>query len=177
MAALAGGILADRLGGPTAMAIAGVVGVACALIYLRRQAADAASAPMVYSARESIRALRARPMLNRAALAQGFYGGGFIAAGPLFALVYVDRLNLSLADVGVIGVLSAVATTLSFLVWGVISDRFGGLAADAVREPHRSRWAHLLCDRPGRRAPVVLGGRDRDQQLIDRGRDRLAHQR
>ena len=127
VAALAGGILADRLGGPTAMAIAGVVGVACALIYLRRQAADAASAPMVYSARESIRALRARPMLNRAALAQGFYGGGFIAAGPLFALVYVDRLDLSLADVGVLGVLSAVATTLSFLVWGVISDRFGGL--------------------------------------------------
>jgi MFS family permease len=31
LAAFAGGILADRLGGPTAVAIAGVVGIACAL--------------------------------------------------------------------------------------------------------------------------------------------------
>ena len=30
------------------------------------------------------------------ALAQGFYGGGLIAAAPLFALVHVDRLELSL---------------------------------------------------------------------------------
>ena len=126
MAALTGGILADRLGGPTVIAVAGVVGALCALAYAGFRA-SVASVPLAYSARQSIRALRARPMLVRVALAQGFFGGGFIAAGPLFALVNVDRLDLSLSDVGVIGVLSASATMLSFLAWGVVADRFGSL--------------------------------------------------
>ena len=128
MAALVGGLLADRLGGPTAVAMAGLVGAVCALAYAGFRA-SAAAAPLAYSARESIRAMRARPMLQRVALAQGFFGGGFIAAGPLFALVYVDRLDLSLSDVGFIGVLGAAATTISFLAWGAIADRFDGLAA------------------------------------------------
>jgi MFS family permease len=80
--------------------------------------------------------MRARPMLRRVALAQGFFGGGFIAAGPLFALVYVDRLDLSLSDVGVIGVIGAAATTVSFLVWGSVADRFDALAA--------MRWGSII---------------------------------
>lgn len=126
VAALVGGILADRSGGLTVIALAGIVGALCALAYAGFRA-SAASAPLAYSARQSLRALRARPMLARVAWAQGFFGGGFIAAGPLFALVNVDRLDLSLSDVGVIGVLSASATTLSFLAWGVVADRFGSL--------------------------------------------------
>lgn len=128
MAALVGGILADRLGGPTAVAMAGLVGAVCALAYVGFRASGSA-APLAYSARESIRAMRARPILQRVALAQGFFGGGFIAAGPLFALVYVDRLDLSLSDVGVIGVMGAAATTVSFLAWGAVADRFDPLAA------------------------------------------------
>jgi DHA1 family inner membrane transport protein len=128
LAALVGGLLADRLGGPTAVALAGLVGAVCALSYAGFRA-SAAAAPLAYSARESMRALRARPTLQRVALAQGFFGGGFIAAGPLFALVYVDRLDLPLSDVGLIGVFSAAATTISFLAWGAITDRFDGLAA------------------------------------------------
>jgi MFS family permease len=128
VAALVGGILADQLGGPTAVALAGIVGVACAIAYAFFRA-SAAAAPLAYTARDSIRAMRERPTLQRVALAQGFFGGGFIAAGPLFALVYVDRLDLSLADVGLIGVLGAAATTVSFLVWGAVADRFDPLAA------------------------------------------------
>jgi DHA1 family inner membrane transport protein len=127
IAALIGGILADRLGGPAAVALAGLVGAVCALAYVWFRA-SAAATPVAYSARESIAAMRERPTLGRVALAQGFFGGGFIAAGPLFALVNVDRLNLSLSEVGIIGVLSAVATTVSFLIWGAVSDRFDVLA-------------------------------------------------
>jgi MFS family permease len=68
-------------------------------------------------------------MLGRIALAQGFYGGGLIAAAPLYALVHVDRLNLSLSAVGLIGILAAVATTVAFPVWGHVADRFGALVA------------------------------------------------
>jgi hypothetical protein len=126
LAALAGGIIADQLGGPTAVALAGAVGVACAVAYAGLRSGSE-QRPLVYSARESIHALSDRPVLGQVALAQGFYGGGLIAAIPLFALVHVDRLDLSLADVGVIGILSALGTTVLFPVWGAVSDRFGPL--------------------------------------------------
>jgi MFS transporter, DHA1 family, staphyloferrin B biosynthesis exporter len=128
LAAFAGGILADRLGGPTAVAIAGLVGIACALAYSGLRATSEERAPG-FSARDSLRALRERPVLARMAVAQGFYGGGFIAAVPLYALVHVDRLDLSLSDVGVIGILAAASTTIAFLVWGMIADRHGALVA------------------------------------------------
>jgi MFS family permease len=128
LAAFAGGLLADRIGGVNAVAIAGIAGLACAIGYLGLRAART-ERPVAFSARDSIRALRERPVLGRIALAQGFYGGGLIAAAPLYALVHVDRLNLTLSDVGLIGILAAVATTVAFPVWGHVADRFGALAA------------------------------------------------
>jgi len=128
LAALAGGLLADQLGGEMAVALAGLVGLICAIAYAGLRAPNAGRPP-VFSARDSIQALRDRPVLSQVALAQGFYGGGLIAAIPLYAIVYVDRLDLSLADVGVIGILTSGATTVSFLLWGAISDRRGPLVA------------------------------------------------
>ena len=124
VAALGGGLIADRIGGPTAVAIAGGIGIACAIGYAGFRA-DAAGEPPRFSARDAVRALRERPVLGRVALAQGFYGGGFIAAVPLFALVHVDRLGLTLSDVGILGILNAIATTAAFPLWGFVSDRFG----------------------------------------------------
>ena len=128
LAAFAGGIVADRLGGPTAVAIAGIIGIACAIAYAGLRSAFDERAPG-FSARDSLRALRERPVLARMAIAQGFYGGGFIAAAPLYALIYVDRLDLSLADVGLIGILAAGSTTFAFPIWGAVADRFGALVA------------------------------------------------
>jgi MFS family permease len=131
IAALAGGVLADQLGGLTAVALAGLVGLVCAHAYAGLRA-PADEPPTPFSARDSFRALRERPVLARMALAQGFYGAGLIAAVPLYAMVNVDRLDLSLADVGIIGILTAGATTLSFLVWGAVADRRGPLVAMRV---------------------------------------------
>ncbi len=124
IAALLGGVLADRVGGAIAVAAFGAVGAICALAYawLRRVEESPHAA---YTARESLRAVNQNAAISRIALAQAVYGAGFIAAGPLFALVYVDRLNLSLADVGIIGVIGAVATTISSLAWGATADRYG----------------------------------------------------
>ena len=126
LAAIGGGVLADRIGGEKAVAVAGLIGVACAVGYVGLRAAST-DRPAPFSARESVRALRERPFLGRIALAQGFYGGGLIAAAPLYALVHVDRLNLSLSDVGVIGILAALATTLAFPIWGAVADRHGAV--------------------------------------------------
>ena len=128
IAAFGGGLLADRIGGESAVAVAGLVGVACAIGYVGLRAART-ERPLGFSARDSVRALRERPVLGRIAVAQGFYGGGLIAAAPLYALVHVDRLNLTLSDVGVIGILAAVATTVAFPIWGLVADRFGALTA------------------------------------------------
>jgi MFS family permease len=128
VAAFAGGVIADWIGGPSAVAIAGLIGLGCALAYSGLRARSDQRAPR-FSARESIAALRERPVLARMALAQGFYGGGFIAAAPLYALVFVDRLDLTLAQVGVIGILAAASTTIAFPIWGAVSDRVGPLVA------------------------------------------------
>jgi MFS family permease len=128
LAALVGGLLADRVGGETAVALAGLVGLICAFAYLGLRSPDT-ERPPAFSARDSLRALRERPVLTKIALAQGFYGGGLIAALPLYAIVNVDRLDLSLSDVGIIGILTAAATTFSFLVWGALADRRGPLVA------------------------------------------------
>lgn len=127
-AALGGGIVADRLGGPTAVALAGALGLVASSAYAGLRAGAASGAP-AFSAGDALRALRSRPVLRRVAVAQGFYGGGVIAAGPLFALVHVDRLDLSLATVGTLGVLGALATTIAFPAWGAISDRAGPIVA------------------------------------------------
>lgn len=81
LAAFGGGVIADRLGGPVAVALAGVVGLVCALAYAGLRARTA-ERPPTFSARDSFRALRERPILARITLAQGFYGGGLVAALP-----------------------------------------------------------------------------------------------
>jgi hypothetical protein len=123
---LVAGLLGDRIGDVPAISLIGLIGagliVASAGIH-----APAAADPPRFSARASLRALRARPALRTAVAAQGFYGGGLIAAVPLFALVQVDRLHLSLGEVGLLGLLGALATTGSYLVWGTLADRRGGI--------------------------------------------------
>ena len=131
VAAIGGGLLADRIGGSQAVAVVGAVGVGCALAYAGFRATSHTTPP-AFSPRESVRALLREPRLHRLVVGQLFYGGGVIAATPLFALVYVDRLHLSVADVGLVGVLTAVANTVTYPLWGSFADRRGGGATLAV---------------------------------------------
>jgi MFS family permease len=127
LAAFGGGLLADRVGGFGAIAIVGTLGVLCATAYLGIRSATMPRLPR-FTARGSVAVLLRRPVLRRVVVAHAFYGAGLVAAIPLFALVHVDRLGLSLGEVGLIGVVGAVATTLSFPAWGVLVDRVGSLA-------------------------------------------------
>jgi hypothetical protein len=125
-AALLGAVLAERVGGFTGGAAGGLIGGGCALAYAWYPS-SVESRPIGYTARDSFRALLERPILVRLVVAQSLFGGGVIAAGSLFALVYVDRLNLSLPDIGAIGVFTSLLAMMSLLVWGTVSDRFGPL--------------------------------------------------
>jgi MFS family permease len=127
VAALAGGILADRIGGLGAIAIAGLIGAMLSLAStrIRTTLPDAGAS---YSFRDTWSAYQRVPALRRVAWAQVFYGGGLIAAGPLYALVLVDRLELSLTEIGTIGIVTALAATGSCFAWGALADRIGGLS-------------------------------------------------
>jgi MFS family permease len=126
IAALVGGLLADRIGGMAVVGLAGAVGAACAWSSSRIRAEATQAQP--FSARASWHAFCDRPGLRRIGFAQLFYGGGMIAAAPLFPLVHADRLGLSLAEVGMLGILTAASATASCLFWGALADRRGGLA-------------------------------------------------
>jgi MFS family permease len=123
---LAGGILADRIGGLPAVALGGAVGMVLGATAVGYLAGPTEEGP-AYDLRRSIAALTASPRLVRVTIAQMCLGAGFIAATPLYAFVYVDRLHLSLGEVGVLGILVAGATTVAYLPWGGLADRRGGL--------------------------------------------------
>ena len=126
LALLIGGIMADRIGGMVVVAFAGAIGALCAMAAAGIRAPLDPDAPR-FSAHESWAAFRRRPALRRVAAAQAFYGAGLIAAMPLYALVQVDRLSLSMTEIGLIGILGAVAATLSCLAWGSMADRHGSV--------------------------------------------------
>jgi MFS family permease len=127
-AALIGGVVADQIGGLAVVAIAGMVGAICATSTSRLRVPLDAAVP-VYSARASWQTFRRIPALRQVGTAQAFFGGGLIAAAPLYALVQVDRLSLSLTEIGTIGILASLATTISCLAWGSLADRRGAMPA------------------------------------------------
>ncbi len=122
--AVAIGLLADRLGVPFAVTLAGFLGAAFALGALGLRAARPMPA-RTFSAREAVATLTASPRLRRLVLAQGLYGAGVIAAFPLNAMVNVDRLHLSLGDVGTLAVATAGATLVAYTFGGAVVDRLG----------------------------------------------------
>lgn len=127
-AGFAGGVVALTLGDFHAIALVGALGVVLAFSYLGLRSADAPTPPR-YTARSSLATLFERPRLQRIVFAHCFYLTGIMAAVPLFALVFIDRLDLSLAEVGFIGVVGSIGTTLSYPVWGVIVDRWSSIMA------------------------------------------------
>jgi len=128
IAAFAGGMLADSIGGFQAVAVMGTIGVVCITGYFGLRSSTVPLLP-AYTARSSFRVLLSKPVLRRVVVAHSFYGAGIVAAVPLFAMVHVDRLGLSMAEVGFIGVIGAVVTTISYPLWGVMVDRIGSLSA------------------------------------------------
>jgi MFS family permease len=127
VAALTAGLLAERVGGITAIAVVGIVGAVLAAGHLGLRSTTTPLLP-TFTARGSMRILLDRPLLRRVTTAHALYGAGISAAVPLFALVHVDRLGLTLADVGVIGVVGAIATTATYPMWGLLVDRVSPMA-------------------------------------------------
>jgi predicted MFS family arabinose efflux permease len=82
-----------------------------------------------YGAVESVRTVLRRPMLRRITAAQLIFGSGMVALPALIAMIQVDRLGLSIADIAVAGFTGAAVTVVTFSAWGRLASRTSGLVS------------------------------------------------
>lgn len=62
------------------------------------------------------------------------YGLGGLLGYPLYAIVQVDRLQLSYTQIGLLGVAQSAAWLIGFLIWGRLVDRKGGLPVLGINQ-------------------------------------------
>jgi MFS family permease len=126
-AAVVGGALADRVGGLWVVAAGGVLAAIGALSYavIRADVEDVVR----YTPLTSLRVLARQPLLRGLASAQLVSGVGQLAVVIVVPLVQIDRLGLSLAEIGGMGLATAIVTTLMYPVCAPAIDRWGGVVA------------------------------------------------
>ena len=71
-------------------------------------------------------------------LSYSLFGLGGLLSWPLYPVVQVDRLQLSYADIGLLGLVESVTWLFSYLLWGRTIDKRGGLyvVAPSPRPSH-----------------------------------------
>lgn len=80
-----------------------------------------------FGAWASLRAVIGTPMVRRFATAQLLFGGGALMAPAFAAMVHVDRLDLSVSDIALAGLLGYGSTAASIGLWGRIAGSTGPL--------------------------------------------------
>ena len=60
-------------------------------------------------------------------VSNSLFGLGGLLAWPLYPIVQVDRLQVSYSEIGLLGLVESIVWLLSYLLWGRMIDRRGGL--------------------------------------------------
>jgi len=81
-----------------------------------------------YSAAGSVRLVFSLPMIRRITAAQLLFGAGLLAAPAFIAMVYVDRLGLSVDDIALAGLVSYGANAATVGLWGRLAGRSGAIS-------------------------------------------------
>lgn len=105
-------LLAEHSGGLVVIAAAGGLGIVLALATAKLGLTDLEPAAR-HSVRTTLSVAIERPRLRAVLLGHGLYGAGLIAAIPLVTLLQVDRLHLTLPQIGTLGIGAACATTVA----------------------------------------------------------------
>jgi DHA1 family inner membrane transport protein len=124
---LAGGLL-DAAGYRVLFPLAGAVGVLGALIFSRLRVDESALQVRASGAPSGLRRLFAQD--RRFALyllGVLLFGLGNLIPIAIVPIVQVDRLRLSYTTIGWLNLSMAVSRTVSYVFWGRISDRLGGV--------------------------------------------------
>ncbi len=78
------------------------------------------------------------------------FGLGGLLSWPLFPVVQVDRLQLSYSDIGLLGLAESITWLFSYLLWGRMIDKRGGLfvvraiSAISIVTPLTYMWAQNI---------------------------------
>ena len=112
------------------IAIAFVGAIAATATARLRPPDDEPIAP--FSVAESLRSIGRHKVLQRLTLAQLFFGAGLVASPPLIAMVYVDRLALTLDEVALAGLVLFATRAVAVGPWGRLAVRVGGLRTAAI---------------------------------------------
>jgi MFS family permease len=119
-------LLAASSGWVAVVAVVVVIGAVCSLA-VSRLAAPGIDIDHRFGALESIRSVTSQPMLRRITAAQLLFGGGFVVAPALIAMVHVDRLGLGVEEIALAGLVSYGSTAVTFSLWGRLAGRVGAL--------------------------------------------------
>jgi len=138
----------DHFGHRVLFPIAGCLGVLSTLLFTRLRIDPAALPPQQRRSLSSIWAILGQ---NRRftiyLISFSIYGLGFLMGLPFFAIVQVDRLQLSYTELGYLGLVQSLCWLLGNMYWGRQVDRHGGVwvlranIAIAVVVPFSYIWA------------------------------------
>ena len=118
----------DQVGYRVLFPIAGVLGICATLLFSQLRVDEGPLPPRETRSVPSLWQLaRHNRPFTMHLLSFAVYGMGGLLGYPLYAIVQVDRLQLSYTQIGFLGLGQSVAWLVGFLIWGRLVDRKGGL--------------------------------------------------
>ncbi|MEZ4860504.1 MAG: MFS transporter [Caldilineaceae bacterium] len=125
----------DQIGYRVLFPLAGLVGVGAIAIFNRLRVDEGPLPPrQTRSAASLWQLVRNNHPFAIHLLSFAVYGMGGLLGYPLYAIVQVDRLQLSYTEIGLLGVAQSAAWLVGFLIWGRLVDRKGGLPVLGINQ-------------------------------------------
>jgi predicted MFS family arabinose efflux permease len=122
------GLALDHLGYRVLFPIGGLVGILATLTFTRLRVDERALPQQQARSLGGVwRILGQNRRFARYLFGFAVYGLGFLMGFPLFAVVQVDRLQLSYTTIGALSLAQSLFWLLGNMVWGRLVDRYGGM--------------------------------------------------
>lgn len=119
----------DHIGYRTLFPVASLVGIASVFIFMRMRVEEGPLPPRQTKAlTELIDIVRQDRRFGLYLLSFALMGVGTMLSWPLYPLVQVDRLQLTYAQIGLLGLVESCMWLVSYLIWGRYLDGRGGVA-------------------------------------------------
>ena len=118
----------DVYGHRVVLPIAAICGIMSALIFGGMQIDEKSLPPLSAQAGRGIWSiLKTDPRFTLYILSLTLYGLGLLVGAPFFAVIQVDRLQLSYTTIGMLNLVQSITWLVSTPIWGRLLDRRGGL--------------------------------------------------
>jgi len=118
----------DAYGHRVVLPVAAIFGIMSALIFGGLQVDEKNLPPLSAQAGRGIWSiLKTDPRFTLYILSLTLYGLGLLVGAPFFAIIQVDRLQLSYTTIGMLNLVQSITWLISTPVWGRWLDRRGGL--------------------------------------------------